>query len=79
MIAAAELRASLRRFFRTSERVARRAGLTPQRYLLLLLVKGMPDGSERATVGELTKRLQLAQGTVTELVQRAEGGRPPRA
>jgi DNA-binding MarR family transcriptional regulator len=70
--AVAEFRATLRRFMRVSERNARGAGLTPQRYLLLLMIKGAPDGSERSTVTELADRLQLAQSTVTELVGRAE-------
>ena len=68
----AEFRSSLRRFLRRSETVARSAGLTPQRYLLLLMVKGAPDGNEQSTVTELAERLQLAQSTVTELVGRAE-------
>src|SRR4051812_49893412 len=68
----AEFRAALRGFMRTSERNARAAGLTPQRYLLLLMIKGAPDGSERSTVTDLAERLQLAQSTVTELVSRAE-------
>src|SRR3954463_2230174 len=68
----AEFRAALRRFMRTTERNARSAGLTPQRYLLLLMIKGAADGSERSTVTELAQRLQLAQSTVTELVRRAE-------
>jgi DNA-binding MarR family transcriptional regulator len=67
----AELRVALRRFSHRSERIARASGLTPQRHLLLLLIKGAPDGSEKATVTELTERLQLAQSTVTELVDRA--------
>ena len=70
---AAELRAALRHFMRLSEQVARRHRLTPQRYTLLLMIKGAPDGSERSTVTELAQRLQLAQSTVTELVRRAEG------
>ena len=37
------------------------------------MIKGAPDGSERSTVTELARRLQLAQSTVTELVRRAEG------
>jgi DNA-binding MarR family transcriptional regulator len=57
---------------RKSERNARKSGLTPQRYLLLLMIKGAPNGSERSTVTELSDRLQLAQSTVTELVRRAE-------
>src|SRR2546423_12373186 len=68
----AEFRAALRQFLRRSERIARSSGLTPQRYLLLLMIKGAPDGSEQSTVTELADRLQLAQSTVTELVRRAE-------
>ena len=70
--ATAAFRASLRRFERTSEQIALERGLTPRRYLLLLMIKGSLDGSERATISELTERLQLAQHTVTELVARAE-------
>jgi DNA-binding MarR family transcriptional regulator len=68
----AEFRAALRRFLRKSERIARSSGLTPQRHLLLLMIKGAPNGSQRSTVTELSDRLQLAQSTVTELVRRAE-------
>jgi DNA-binding MarR family transcriptional regulator len=71
-IRAAEFRAALRRFLRGTERVARLSSLTPQRYQLLLMVKGAPDGTQRSTVTELATRLQLAQSTVTELVDRAE-------
>lgn len=69
---AAVLRAAVRQFLRRGEQVARVAGLTPQRQLLLLMIKGAVDGSERATISELAERLQLAQSTVTELVARAE-------
>src|ERR1700757_745016 len=72
VIAVADFRAALGSFLRQSERIARRSGLTPQRYLLLLMIKGAPDGSELSTVTELARRLQLAQSTVTELVSRAE-------
>ena len=68
----AEFRAALRAFMLKSERNSRQSGLTPQRYLLLLMIKGAPNGSERSTVTELSDRLQLAQSTVTELVRRAE-------
>jgi DNA-binding MarR family transcriptional regulator len=71
-VAVAEFRSALRRFLRRSERIARQSGLTPQRYLLLLMVKGAPEGREQSTVTELADRLQLAQSTVTELVSRAE-------
>jgi len=72
VVEVAEFREALRRFLRQSERVARQSGLTPQRYLLLLMIRGAPDGSEQSTVTELADRLQLAQSTVTELVSRAE-------
>jgi len=72
VVAVAEFRTALRRFLRRSERVARQSGLTPQRYLLLLMIKGAADGKEQSTVTQLADRLQLAQSTVTELVRRAE-------
>ena len=68
----AAFRAALRAFLRETEIAAREGGLTPQRYLLLLMIKGAPDGSQQATVSELVERLGLAQSTVTELVHRAE-------
>lgn len=67
---AAALRGALRKFMRSSERVAREEGLTPSRYLLLLMIKTAVDG--RSTVTELAERMQLTQSTVTELVTRAE-------
>jgi DNA-binding MarR family transcriptional regulator len=69
-IQVAEFRAVLQHFSREIDRVTSRHGLTPQRYLLLLMIKGAPDGSQRTTVTELSRRLQLAQHTVTELVAR---------
>jgi|SRR5579862_2861620 len=72
VMAVADFRAALRRFMRQSERIARQSGLTPQRYILLLMIKGSPGGHEQSTVTELSERLQLAQSTVTELVRRAE-------
>ena len=68
----AAFRAALRSFLHESERAARANGLTPQRHLLLVMIKGAPDGSEQTTISELTERLRLAQSTVTELVSRAE-------
>ncbi len=72
VMAVAEFRAALRQFLRRSERVARQSGLTPQRHLLLMMIKGAPGADEQSTVTELSDRLQLAQSTVTELVRRAE-------
>jgi DNA-binding MarR family transcriptional regulator len=72
VIAVAEFRSALRHFLRRSEKIARQSGLTPQRYTLLMMIKGAPDGSGQSTVTELADRMQLAQSTVTELVRRAE-------
>jgi DNA-binding MarR family transcriptional regulator len=68
----AELRSALRKFLHVSERAARQHGLTQQRYLVLLMIKGAADGSERSTVTTLAERLQLAQSTVTEHLARAK-------
>jgi len=69
---AAGLRAALRGFLRRGEEIARAHGLTPQRYLLMLMIHGAPDGSQQATVSDLANRLALAQSTVTELIDRSE-------
>ena len=53
----AAFRVALRAFQRSTERAARSAGLTPQWYLLLLVVKGSERGDERATVSELARRM----------------------
>jgi DNA-binding MarR family transcriptional regulator len=68
----AQFRVELRRFLHRHEQISRAGGLTPQRYLLLLVVKGAPDGSERARLTDLAERLLLDRTTVTELVARAE-------
>jgi DNA-binding MarR family transcriptional regulator len=65
----AEFRAALRRFERHVERAARRQGLTPQRFALLLQIEGAA-GDLR--VGELAERMQLTPNTATELIIRAE-------
>jgi DNA-binding MarR family transcriptional regulator len=71
-IRVATFRTALRAFLQTSEQLAKESGLTPQRHLLLLAIKGAPDGSERATLSEVAERLGLAQSTASELVERAE-------
>ena len=68
----AAFRAALRDFLHRSEVVARNWDLTPQRYLLLLAIKGAPDGSERLSFTELAERMRLSRNTVTELCARAE-------
>jgi len=78
----AEFRAALRKFLRNGERVARACGLTPQRYLLLLMIKGAPDGREQSTVTDLAgtrrtlhhvRRPELVLAELTRVT--APGGR----
>ena len=71
-IRVAEFRTALREFESRSEQVVRRWGLTPQRYLLLLMIKGAPDGGERATMTELKDRMKVSPNTASDLVSRAE-------
>ena len=70
-ITVANFRAAFEHYQRAGKRIVGRYGLPPQRYALLLMIKGAPDGSERSTVTELSRRLELAQHTTTELVSRA--------
>ena len=67
---AAVFRSALRRFLARTNEVSASAGLTSQRYDLLLAIK-TGDG-EASTVSELVKTLSLPQPAVTELVKRAE-------
>ena len=69
--ALSEFRYQLRRFLRFSEQAAESEDLTPQQYLLLLHIKGMP-GRETATVGELAERLQMLPHGALALVNRCE-------
>src|SRR5690348_17640743 len=65
----ADLRYQLRRFLRTRELGARRAGIEPQQYLLLLQVRGLA-GRREATIGALAERLQISHHGVVQLVDR---------
>ena len=71
-VAVARIRAALRTFERSAEDAARAAGLTPQRYLLLLMVKGAPAGDERATITDVAERLKVEPHSITGAVTRAE-------
>jgi DNA-binding MarR family transcriptional regulator len=69
----AQLRYSIRRFLRTREIAARKAGVAPQQYLLLLQLKGLEG--RPTTIGALAERLQLRHHSVVGLVDRlAERG-----
>src|SRR5256885_3235516 len=64
--ALAELRYRLRKFVREGDAVARAAGLEPQQYLLLLALRGLPEGVE-ATIRTLADRLALKDRKSTRL------------
>ena len=70
--AVAHFRSALRAFDNAAEEAAREAGLTMQRYLLLLMIKGAPSGDERVTINEVAERLKVEPHTITGAVGRAE-------
>jgi DNA-binding MarR family transcriptional regulator len=69
--ALAELRYRIRHFLREGDAVAQAAGLEPQQYLLLLTIRGLPEGQE-ATIRTLAERLALKHHSVVELIDRLE-------
>jgi DNA-binding MarR family transcriptional regulator len=69
--ALAELRYRLRKFVGEGDAVARAAGLEPQQYLLLLALRGLPEGEE-ATIRALADRLALKHHSAVELIDRLE-------
>lgn len=69
--ALAELRYRIRKFVREGDEVATALGLEPQQYLLLLMIRGIPNGQE-ATVSNLAERLSLKHHSVVELIDRME-------
>ncbi len=67
----AELRYRIRRFLQEGDDTARQAQLEPQHYLMLLAVRGLPEGQE-ATIRTLAERLSLRHHSTVELVDRME-------
>lgn len=70
----AAFRYSLRQFERHTELEARKVGLTPQQYQLLLAIKGFPD-RDWANISEIAERLQIRHNAVIGLVNRAEANK----
>lgn len=68
----ASFRSELRRFLRRTDVVTAGAGLTPQRYDLLLMIHVADRDGEGVRLTDLCDRLHLQQTAVTELVKRAE-------
>ena len=69
--ALAELRYRIRRFLQEGDETAHGAGLEAQQYLLLLAIRGLPEGSE-ATIRTLAERLLLRHHSTVELIDRLE-------
>jgi DNA-binding MarR family transcriptional regulator len=69
--ALAQLRYLIRHFVSEGDAVSRAVGLEPQQYLLLLSVRGLPEGEE-ATIRTLAERLALKHHSVVELIDRLE-------
>jgi DNA-binding MarR family transcriptional regulator len=67
----AEWRSALRRFLASSERIARREGVSPAQYQLLLFVGATPDGRP-PTIGDLAERMQVEHQSAVGLVDRTE-------
>src|SRR6202048_4730423 len=67
----AALRYRIRLFLSEGDAAARREGLEPQQYLLLLAVWGLPEGAE-ATIQVLAQRLMLKHNSTVELIDRLE-------
>lgn len=69
--ALAEFRARIRRFLHFSEDLARRTGVEPAQYQLLLAIKGAPEG-RAPTISFLCDTLQVRHHSAVELVNRTE-------
>ena len=69
--ALAEVRYRIRRFLCTGDATARKSGLEPQQYLLLLALRGLPE-SEEGTIRTLAERLALKHNSTVELINRME-------
>lgn len=67
----ASFRHAIRRFLRYSEDTAREAGITPQQYQLLLVIKGT-DKQDWMTITEIADLLQIRHHSAVELCQRAQ-------
>jgi DNA-binding MarR family transcriptional regulator len=65
----ARFRYALRRFLRFSEDAARRAGVSPTQYQLLLFVKSFRD--DLPAISDLAERMQVSHHSAVELIDRS--------
>jgi DNA-binding MarR family transcriptional regulator len=69
--ALAELRYRIRHFIQEGDAAAQRANLEPQQYLMLLAIRGLPQGAP-ATIRTLAERMALKHHSAVELIDRLE-------
>ena len=69
--ALAEWRSALRRFLASSERIARREGVSPAQYKLILFAEATPEDRSPA-IGDLAERMQVEHQSAVGLVDRTE-------
>src|SRR6516162_8135862 len=69
--AMAQLRYRIRLFLREGDAAARSAGLEPQQYLMLLAIRGLPDGNS-VKIRFLADSLLIKHHSAVELVDRLE-------
>jgi DNA-binding MarR family transcriptional regulator len=69
--ALAELRFRIRHFIQEGDAAAQRSNLEPQQYLMLLAIRGLPQGAV-ATIRTLAERLALKHHSAVELIDRLE-------
>ncbi len=65
----AEFRYHIRKFLHFSEEASRAVGIEPQQYLLLIAIKGLPEGI-RPTITAISSRLSLRHHSTVELIDR---------
>ena len=69
--ALAELRYRIRHFIQEGDAAAQRSSLEPQQYLMLLAIRGLPQGAV-ATIRTLAERMVLKHHSAVELIDRME-------
>jgi DNA-binding MarR family transcriptional regulator len=69
--ALAELRYRIRHFIQEGDAAAQRSNLEPQQYLMLLAIRGLPQGAV-ATIRTLAERMALKHHSAVELIDRLE-------
>ena len=70
MQALVQFRYQIRRFLRFSEEAARAAGLEPQQYVMMLVIRGLQPETQ-PTIRNIADRLQIQHHSAVELIDRS--------